>query len=78
MRDFGKLLKLGLLEKRLSALLFGFAVLGSLLEAFIPVTLKLIFDFLEKQARTGFGSFSVFELGKYLVLFILLTFINFC
>ena len=74
MRDFGKLLKLGLLEKRLSALLFGFAVLGSLLEAFIPVTLKLIFDFLEKQARTGFGSFSVFELGKYLVLFILLTF----
>jgi subfamily B ATP-binding cassette protein MsbA len=74
MKNFGRLLKLGLLEKRLSALLFIFAALNALLEAFIPLIIKFIFDLLERQAKTGFGSFDVSELAKYLVLFIVVTF----
>jgi len=36
--------------------------------------MKLIFDFLEKQAKAGFGSFNVSELTKYLIFFVFLTF----
>lgn len=74
MKDFSRLLKLSLLEKRLSILLFTFAAIGALIEALAPVTLKFIFDFLEKQARNGFSGFNISELTLYLGLFALVHF----
>ena len=74
MKNFIRLLKFGLLEKKLSALLLTFAILSSVFEALIPLALKLIFDFLEKQAKTGFESFNSSSLTKYIILFIILTF----
>ncbi|MDO8507481.1 MAG: ABC transporter ATP-binding protein [bacterium] len=73
MRDYLRVLKMGALEKRLTVVVFFLAILGTGLDATVPLVLKLIFDFLEKQFKNGFDLSNINDLYKYFLLYLLIT-----
>lgn len=76
MKDFWRILKLGALEKKLTTFVFFLAILGTVIDASFPLILKLIFDFLENQFKTGFDLVNINDLYKYFLLYLLITVIR--
>lgn len=70
MKDYLRILKLGALEKRLTALVLLLTLSMTALDAVFPLVLKLIFDFLEKQFKNGFNLANINELYKYFLLYL--------
>jgi len=73
MKDYLRILKLGSLEKRLTFLVIFLALAMTALDATLPLVLKLIFDFLEKQFRGGFDLSNLNQLYKYFLIYLFIV-----
>lgn len=72
MKDYLRVLKLGMIDKKFTFLVFSLSILAVIFDALSPLALKLIFDFLEQQVRVGFKDFDPKNLYIFFLLYIVL------